>query len=86
METFFLRLHGYGTGSAGTRVKATLYYPNDPGYVDTSRMLVESGLAMALEQEVIEKSGGCYSSAACFQGTILQRLIDTGCTFKISEC
>jgi len=28
----FLRIHGYGTGSKGSRFKATLYFPKDPGY------------------------------------------------------
>jgi hypothetical protein len=28
-----------------------MYFPNDPGYVDTARMLVESGLSLSLEKE-----------------------------------
>ncbi len=51
-KKFFLRLHGYGTGSQGTKVKATLYYPNDPGYVDTARMMVESALCTIFEEDV----------------------------------
>jgi hypothetical protein len=41
----FLRVHGYATGKNGTKVKAKLYFPTDPGYTDTARMLIETGLS-----------------------------------------
>jgi len=50
-ENYFLRIYGYGEGSKGSNVKSTLYFPNDPGYVDTARMLVETGLSLSLEKE-----------------------------------
>lgn len=48
-EKHFLRVIGYGEGSKGTKVKTVMYFPNDPGYIDTARMLVESGLSLSLE-------------------------------------
>lgn len=36
-------------GTKGTKVNGWAYWPRDPGYVDTARMVVESGLCMALE-------------------------------------
>lgn len=32
-----------GTGSNGSKAKSVFYFPTDPGYRDTARMLVESG-------------------------------------------
>ena len=39
----FLKVSAFGKGSNGTKVKAVFYFPTDPGYRDTARMLVESG-------------------------------------------
>jgi len=37
---------------------------NDPGYVDTARMLVETGLCLSLEKEVQKISGGYHTIAS----------------------
>ena len=37
MDKGFLRVTGYGTGSQGGKVQASLYFPTDPGYRDTAR-------------------------------------------------
>jgi short subunit dehydrogenase-like uncharacterized protein len=37
MDKGFLRVTGFGTGSQGSKVRASLYFPTDPGYRDTAR-------------------------------------------------
>jgi len=37
---------------------------NDTGYVDTARMLVETGLCLSLEKEVQKISGGYHTIAS----------------------
>lgn len=55
---------------------------NSQGYRDTARMLVESGLALALQGDEIKVGGGVMTPAAC-QGAILrQRLESTGSSFQ----
>jgi hypothetical protein len=36
-------VRGEGIGVKGNRVESIFYLPKDPGYLETSRMLVESG-------------------------------------------
>jgi len=60
----FLRVHGYATGTNGTKVRAKLYFPNDPGYVDTARMLIETGLSFR-DEVVKDVPGGFHTSASC---------------------
>ncbi len=83
MKRYFLRVHGYGTGSGGTRAKATLYFPNDPGYVDTARMLVETGLSISLRKDIEQVKGGYHTTASCSGDILLKRLLDTGSVFNM---
>ncbi len=126
MDKGFLRVTGHGTGSQGGKVRASLYFPTDPGYRDTARyaqtifdsflwincclkeniihmenyfllsiyafssflhifyrMLVESGLVLALQSKEIKVGGGLYTPAACQGELLLQRLIDSGSSFYI---
>lgn len=82
-KDFFLRVIGYGEGTKGSKVKSTLYFPNDPGYVDTARMLVESGLCLALEESTQNIPGGYHTTASGCGKALMNRLIETGCTFDI---
>jgi len=50
MKRNYLRVHGFGYGENGNEVKSVLYFPNNAGYKDTARMLVEAGLCMSLEE------------------------------------
>jgi hypothetical protein len=43
MDTGFLKVTALAKGSKGGKVRAVIYFPTDPGYRDTARMLVESG-------------------------------------------
>jgi len=78
-------VHGYGTGENGSKLKAVLYFDDDPGYVDTARMLVETGLCLSLEKEVQKVTGGYHTAASACGPQLLSRLIETGCSFSINE-
>lgn len=82
-KDYFLRVIGYGEGTKGSTVKSTLYFPNDPGYVDTARMLVESGLCLALEDSTQKIPGGYHTTASGCGKVLMKRLVETGCTFDI---
>ena len=47
-----------GKGEKGATVRASFYFPTDPGYRDTARMLTESGLTLALQSPVSECGTG----------------------------
>jgi short subunit dehydrogenase-like uncharacterized protein len=83
MDAGYLNIIGYASGNKGAKVKVQFYFPTDPGYRDTARMLVESGLALALEGDKIRVGGGIWTPAAC-QGEVLKdRLVATGSFFAI---
>jgi len=83
MDSGFLKVTGIATGSNGTKVKSVIYYPTDPGYRDTARMLVESGLSLALEGDKIKATGGVWTPATCQGEVLLNRLVQTGSSFEI---
>ena len=41
MDAGFLNLTAFGTGSNGGKVRASFYFPTDPGYRDTARFDVD---------------------------------------------
>jgi len=82
MDKGFLKVTGYGEGDKGGKVKSVLYFPTDPAYRDTARMLVETGLTLAFNSAQLEIGGGVYTPG-CLGNPLLQRLIDTGCYWKI---
>ena len=89
LDAGFLGVSCKGTGTQGGKVDFEIYFPNDPGYVDTARMLVESGLSLALQNEQLETGGGIWTPAPCLGGTLLQRLVQTGtaveCSFQAAS-
>jgi short subunit dehydrogenase-like uncharacterized protein len=87
MDEGFLKLTGFGTGSSGTKVTASIWFPTDPGYRDTARMLVESGLALALNSEKIDQVGGIWMPGCCQGSVLLDRLVNTGTAVSdVSVC
>lgn len=76
----FLRVKGYATGTKGTKVEGWAYWPRDPGYVDTARMVVESGLCLALEPEKCPDVGGGIWSPAYGLGHALKDRLAKGGT------
>lgn len=65
MDKSFLRLTGFAVGDKGTKIQGEIYLPNDPGYRDTARMIVESGLSLSVDLDKIKTSGGYLTPASC---------------------
>jgi len=95
-EEYFLAVTGTARGSEGTIVQSLLYYNKDPGYLETARMLVESALCLALEEDAVSKniagavgagasgaSGGFFSPGFALRKNLLKRLVDTGCHYEV---
>ena len=63
-----------------------MYFPQDTGYVDTARMLVESGMCLVNTKPEADdqpgsnkiRGGGVYTPAAVLGDDLLKRLIQTG--------
>merc|ERR1712157_180840 len=53
---YFLAVTGTAKGSKGTILQSLLYYNKDPGYLETARMVVESALCLALEEDEVSKN------------------------------
>mmetsp|Transcript_14431 Transcript_14431/g.21686 ORF Transcript_14431/g.21686 Transcript_14431/m.21686 type:complete len:500 (+) Transcript_14431:98-1597(+) len=83
MDEGFLNVTAYARGSMGGTVKSEMYFPTDPGYRDTGRMLVESGLALALNEDDIACPGGVFTPAASIGSVLLKRLQATGTIFTV---
>jgi len=81
-ENFYLRVYGMATGDKGSSYFTKIYFPACPGYVETSRMLVESGLCLSLEKEMDNVSGGLYTPACCQGEVLLKRLMASGTEFE----
>jgi short subunit dehydrogenase-like uncharacterized protein len=79
---FFLILHADGVGSKGTQAEAVMYFSQDPGYLDTARMVVETGLGLALSEDQLPiQQGGFWTPSVALGDVLLQRLQDTGTYF-----
>lgn len=83
MDEGFLKVTAVATGSNGNTVKAMMYFPTDPGYRDTARMLVESGLVLAFEPNRVKTGGGVWTPAVCLGEALMERLIASGSDYQI---
>lgn len=81
----FCKVNAIGTSVEGGKVDASIYYPQDVGYYWTARMLCESGLSLALQLDKTAERGGVYTPAAGIGNVLLDRLVDAGVSFSISE-
>jgi short subunit dehydrogenase-like uncharacterized protein len=66
----------------GKKVVLHSRYNEDIGYVDTARMLVESGLCFIFNEDGVVQRGGLYSPAACLKNELRKRLEATGTEFE----
>lgn len=58
----------------------------DPGYGATSRMLAESAVCLAKDEEPARKPGGFWTPASCLGFALLERLQrNAGITFRVRE-
>mmetsp|Transcript_50190 Transcript_50190/g.92720 ORF Transcript_50190/g.92720 Transcript_50190/m.92720 type:complete len:399 (-) Transcript_50190:116-1312(-) len=86
MAQGYLVVTGVGKSPDGKVVKAQMGFPVDPGYKDTARMAVESGLALALDgDKLVNAEGGVLTPASCQGDVLLQRLVATGTTFEFLD-
>eukprot|EP00798_Chlamydomonas_sp_ICE-L_P027565 gene27565-8814_t len=76
-------------GVAPTVVKAIAGDRRDPGYWSTSRMLLETGLALALDDTVVEQTqslpGGVLTPATAVGMHMVTRLRAAGFTFEVVD-
>jgi short subunit dehydrogenase-like uncharacterized protein len=55
----------------------------DPGYVETSKMLAESGMCLAQDREVLPKRAGVLTPAEAMGERLLARLQAAGLQFRV---
>lgn len=87
-ETNFLAVYAQGKGTMGTKVDSIMYFPKDSGYYETSRMVVECGLSLALQEGDLpitknKHTGGFFSPAYGLGQVLLDRLVTTGTKFDL---
>jgi short subunit dehydrogenase-like uncharacterized protein len=85
-EKHYLFLVARGTGSHGTVVEAAIYFPKDPGYMDTARMAVESALCLVVPESLSKipskSTGGFWTPSTALGNELIQRLVNTGTAFE----
>jgi len=71
----------------GTRAKVTgnVVFKHDAGYLETSKMLAEAAICMALDDKKIPMTAGFVTPVAAMGETYLQRLVSAGIEFSIDE-
>jgi short subunit dehydrogenase-like uncharacterized protein len=77
----FLCVYGEGVGEKGNRVESTFYLPQDPGCLETSRMLIESGLCLALQEKELPAravEGGFWTPSTALGDVLEKRLLEVG--------
>lgn len=85
-EESFASIYAQGVGTKGSKVESLIYFNGCVGYLETARMLVESGLALALsprDQLPSADKGGFFSPSYGLGNALLERLMKTGTEFTI---
>eukprot|EP01060_Flectonema_neradi_P038818 TRINITY_DN8278_c0_g1_i2.p1 TRINITY_DN8278_c0_g1~~TRINITY_DN8278_c0_g1_i2.p1 ORF type:complete len:491 (+),score=102.49 TRINITY_DN8278_c0_g1_i2:44-1474(+) len=87
MNRNWLYVHTHAQGEKeGTAVKSHLYFPTDPGYRETARMVAEAGLTLALtDPSKLPGTGGILTPASGCGMPYLERLTNTGAVFEFEE-
>jgi short subunit dehydrogenase-like uncharacterized protein len=84
MEKGYLVVTGVAQSTTGQTATSVMQFPVDPGYMDTARMVVESALTLALDEDKLEdKRGGVFTPGCCQGSALLDRLCQTGSSFAI---
>ena len=83
LEEGYLIVTGVAIGTQGTEIKSTMTFNVDPGYKDTARMLVESALALSLDD--VDCKGGVFTPGSCQKDKLFDRLMKTGTDFFIQN-
>jgi short subunit dehydrogenase-like uncharacterized protein len=82
---FTLRFVAEGTTGTATplRAKATVKGTSDPGYGETAKMLGQSCLCLAADEQVLEPRYGVLTPASAMGMTLVDRLRHEGMTFAV---
>ena len=83
LDQGYLTVAGFGVGSKGNKAETLFYFPKEVGYKDTGRMLVESGLCLALDEDKLPvNNGGFFTPSTGMGDALLERLCKTGSMFS----
>lgn len=74
----------HGSGDARGRL-ITEVRGGDPGYGETAKMLAESALALAFDDDLPQLGGGQWTPALALGRPLIDRLVAAGITFEIVE-
>ena len=72
----------YGTGSPHQRLICEVR-GGDPGYGETAKMLAESALALAFDEDLPEVGGGQWTPALALGQPLIDRLVRAGIEFQV---
>jgi saccharopine dehydrogenase (NAD+, L-glutamate forming) len=76
----------FGKTKGGDKMVARVTGDADPGYGSTSKMLAESAVCLALQDDMLEVEGGFWTPASAMGDYLLQRLQkNAGLTFSITD-
>jgi short subunit dehydrogenase-like uncharacterized protein len=83
LRKHFLCVSGVGVGRSGNVAESILYFPTDPGCLETAGMLIESALCLAQQDEDLPVStGGFWTPAVGLGQVLLDRLMAMGTHFE----
>lgn len=77
----FLCVYGQGIGEKGNIVESIFYLPQDAGCLETSRMMVEAGLCLALQEDELPKEaseGGFWTPSTALGHVLEKRMVSCG--------
>ena len=72
-------------GTAKDRRVVTEVSGGDPGYSETSKMLAESALCLACDQERLPEHYGVITTAVAMGEALIDRLQNAGIKFEVIE-
>merc|ERR1711935_1227200 len=85
LQSGFLNLYGQAVGNNGAKVNSVMSFDKDPGYLETARMLGESGLCFVFDNEKLSLGGGMHTTASGLGKVLLDRLVATGTQFRFYD-
>ncbi|MBT8115174.1 MAG: saccharopine dehydrogenase NADP-binding domain-containing protein [Arenicella sp.] len=82
----FYLIEFHGSTADGEKLVARVKGDSDPGYGSTSKMLAESAVCLALDEQQLEVGGGFWTPASAMGEALLSRLQQrAGLSFEIVE-
>ena len=77
----YLSIWAEGTGSKRKKLFSEMHFHKEPGYVESARMLAESGLSFVFNNDEITVGGGFHTPASALNNVLLKRITKTGTDF-----